>query len=86
MPLLCFGAAARRLKMSTLGFLQYLAPSIQFLLAVVAFGEPFAIVQLVSFGCIWIAVAIYTTDSLLLLRDKRSRAAPAEASPAVEPT
>ena len=62
-PLLFFGAAARRLRLSTLGILQYVTPTGQFLLAVLAFGEPFSTPQLLSFACIWTAVAIYTLDS-----------------------
>jgi chloramphenicol-sensitive protein RarD len=62
-PLLLFAAAARRLTMASLGFLQYLAPTIQFLLAVFAFGEPFSMSQLASFAFIWIAVAIYSVSS-----------------------
>lgn len=62
-PLLFFGAAARRLRLSTLGILQYLTPTLQFLLAVVAFREPFSHAQIVSFACIWTAVGIYTADS-----------------------
>src|SRR5690606_13979709 len=62
-PLLLFAGAARRLSMTTLGFLQYLAPSLQFLLAVVAFSEPLSLVQLASFACIWIAVILYTLDA-----------------------
>jgi chloramphenicol-sensitive protein RarD len=63
-PLLLFGGAARRLRLSTLGFLQYLSPSLQFLVAVALFREPFSTAQAVSFACIWTAVAIYTWDSL----------------------
>lgn len=63
-PLLMFGIAARRLRLSTIGFLQYLTPSLQFLLAVFAFAEPFSQVQVIGFGCIWAAVSIYTFDSL----------------------
>ena len=63
-PLLFFGAAAKRLRLSTMGILQYLAPSLQFLLAVLAFGEPFSSVQLLSFACIWTAVLIYILDAL----------------------
>lgn len=63
-PLLCFTAAARRLRLTTLGLIQYLTPSLQFLLAVLAFGEPFSRTQLMSFACIWTAVALYTADSL----------------------
>lgn len=63
-PLLSFAAAARRLRMATLGFLQYLAPTLQFLLAVAVFGEPFSRWQIASFGCIWTAIALYSLDSL----------------------
>ena len=62
-PLLWFTNAARRLRLATLGFLQYIAPTLQFLLAVAAFDEPFRRGQLVSFGCIWIALAIYSADT-----------------------
>lgn len=68
LPLLWFANAARRLRYSTLGLFQYLAPSCQFLLAVAVYGEPFSRVHLVSFGCIWLALAIYTIDSSLALR------------------
>ncbi len=67
-PLLFFGAAVRRLRLSTLGILQYLSPSLQFLLAVLAFGEPFSSAQLLSFGCIWAAVLLYALDSLRTTR------------------
>ena len=65
------GAAARRLRLSTLGILQYVTPSGQFLLAVLAFGEPFSTPQLVSFACIWTAIAIYTADSYRAVRRRR---------------
>jgi chloramphenicol-sensitive protein RarD len=63
-PLLFFGAAARRLRLSTMGIIQYLTPTLQFLLAVVAFGEPLSLAKLLSFVCIWAAVLIYAFDSL----------------------
>jgi len=62
-PLLFFAAAARRLALSTLGFIQYMTPTLQFLVAVAVFGEPFSAAQLVSFALIWAAIAIYTADS-----------------------
>lgn len=77
-PLLCFGAAARRLPLTTLGFLQYLAPSLQFLLAVLHLGEPFLPVQQVSFALIWSALALVSVEGLLR---KRAQAARASASP-----
>ena len=70
-PLLFFGAAARQLRLSTMGILQYLSPTLQFLLAVVAFREPFSTAQIVSFGCIWTAIAIYTADSYRAVRQDR---------------
>jgi chloramphenicol-sensitive protein RarD len=73
-PLLFFAGAARRLSMATLGFLQYLAPSLQFLLAVAVFGEPFTRRSLASFVVIWIAVALYTIDSVRQWKRMRQKA------------
>jgi chloramphenicol-sensitive protein RarD len=63
-PLLLFTAAARRLPYSTLGFLQYVAPSLQFLLAVLVFGEPLTTAHLVCFGAIWAALAIFVFEGV----------------------
>jgi chloramphenicol-sensitive protein RarD len=63
-PLLWFAHAARHLRLTTVGFLQYLAPSCTFLLGVFVFKEPFRQAQLVTFGLIWIALAIFTADAL----------------------
>jgi chloramphenicol-sensitive protein RarD len=62
-PLLCFTSAAHRLPLSTLGFFQYLAPSISFLLAVWLYGEPFGRTQAVAFGCVWAALALFSFAS-----------------------
>jgi len=62
-PLLFFAAAARRLRLSTMGILKYLSPSLQFLVAVAILKEPFSRAQLISFACIWIAIGVYTADS-----------------------
>ena len=64
MPLLWFNNAAKRLRLSTLGFFQYMAPSIQLLLGVFAFGEPFTSTHLVTFLFIWTALTVYTVTSL----------------------
>lgn len=61
-PLICFAAAASKLRLTTLGFLQYVAPTMHFLLAVVLFGETVTPVHLVTFGCIWAALAVYAAD------------------------
>jgi chloramphenicol-sensitive protein RarD len=63
-PLLCFSAAARRLPLSTMGFLQYLSPTLQFLLAVAVYGEKFSRGRAGAFACIWVAVAIFAFDSV----------------------
>ncbi len=60
-PLLLFTAAARRLRYSTLGMLQFLAPTAQFLLAVLVYGEAFTTAHAIAFGAIWIALALYVT-------------------------
>ena len=65
-PLMLFAFGARRLPLATVGFLQYIAPSINLLVAVFVFGEPFDRAQLLSFGLIWTALAIYTVDLLRL--------------------
>jgi chloramphenicol-sensitive protein RarD len=59
LPLLCFAGAARRLPLSTLGFLQYLSPTLQFLLAVLVYGEPFRRAQAGAFAFIWAAIALF---------------------------
>ncbi|MEO7056472.1 MAG: EamA family transporter RarD [Caldimonas sp.] len=61
-PLLLFSFAARRMPLGTLGLLQYLAPSIQFVLGIWLFGETVTPQRLVGFGCIWIALALYSAD------------------------
>lgn len=64
LPLLLFGAGARRIPFSLVGILQYIAPTIQFLLGVYVYGEPFSPDKLVGFGLIWLALAVYTGESL----------------------
>jgi chloramphenicol-sensitive protein RarD len=68
LPLMCFGQAARRLRLSTMGFLQYLSPSLQFVCAVAVLGEPFTDTDLWCFGCIWTGLALFAVDSVLRLR------------------
>ncbi|MEM6856639.1 MAG: EamA family transporter RarD [Pseudomonadota bacterium] len=70
-PLLLFAIAARRMEYSTLGFIQYLAPTIVFFLGLFVFGEELKPVQLMSFMLIWTAVAIFATD--LWVRSRRAK-------------
>lgn len=59
-PLLLFAFGAKMLKLSTIGIMQYIAPTIVFLIAVFAFNEPFGHAQAIAFGLIWSALALYT--------------------------
>ena len=61
-PLLLFAAGARRLPLTTLGLLQYIGPTIQFAIGVWVFREPFTLLRLVGFGCIWLALLLYSAD------------------------
>jgi chloramphenicol-sensitive protein RarD len=67
-PLLMFGAAVRRLQLSTIGFLQYVGPTGQLLVALLIFHEPLARAQLTSFALCWLGIAVYTADSILTRR------------------
>ena len=67
-PLLCFGQAARRLPLTTIGLLQYIAPTLQFLLAVLIRGEALLPAKVVSFGFIWTALVVFSVESLLVAR------------------
>jgi chloramphenicol-sensitive protein RarD len=72
LPLMWFAAAARRIRLGTLGLLQYIAPSGLFLTAVVAFGEPLGLWGVASFVLIWAGLAIYSLEALRLDRSRRS--------------
>jgi chloramphenicol-sensitive protein RarD len=74
-PLLLFTAAARRLRYSTLGILQFMAPTLQFLLAVALYGEEFTRAHAIAFGAIWTALVLYVTSLIRDLRAQRSAAA-----------
>jgi chloramphenicol-sensitive protein RarD len=62
-PLVLFLEGAKRIRLATLGLMQYIAPSLQLLLAVLAFGEPFTTSYAVTFTFIWIALALYSLDA-----------------------
>jgi len=76
-PLLLFAFAARRIPLTTLGLMQYLGPTIQFLLGLLLFGEPLTPHRLVGFALIWTALAIYTTDGVRMHRKATAGAAAA---------
>jgi len=70
-PLLCFTAAARRIRYTTLGFFQYIGPSLMFLLAVIHYQEPLDTTRVVTFVCVWSGLLIYVYDSLRVYRKSR---------------
>lgn len=75
-PLVLFAAGARRINLTTLGILQYIAPTLQFLLGVFAYGETLNQERLIGFALIWAALLIYTGESLW--RGRAARAALAQ--------
>jgi chloramphenicol-sensitive protein RarD len=64
LPLILFGIAAVRIPLSTLGLLQYLTPSIQFLIGVLVYAEPMPLSRFVGFAFVWVALAIFLVDAL----------------------
>lgn len=78
LPLLLFGSAARRIPLSLLGFLQYLAPTLQFLIGVLVYGEDFSSHRVIGFSLIWLALALYSLEGALHVRmvaDRRRQVA-----------
>lgn len=71
LPLLCFTGAATRLKLSTLGFFQYIGPSLMFLLAVLVYGEAFTSDKAITFAFIWGALLVFSFDGLKTNRQSR---------------
>ena len=72
LPLVWFGHAARHLRMTTIGFLQYLAPSCSFFLGVFLYHEPFTRAHLITFTFIWAALAIFTAEAIWRWRTGRA--------------
>ncbi len=69
-PLLLFAHGARRIQYSTVGFLQYIAPTGQLLVGVLLYKEPFTRAHGVSFGLVWLAIVIYATSSVMIYRNQ----------------
>ncbi|TDV34768.1 chloramphenicol-sensitive protein RarD [Paraburkholderia caballeronis] len=63
-PLLLFAAAARRISLSTLGVIQYVTPTLQLLTGVLIYREPFGHVQMLGYGAIWVALALYSLEGM----------------------
>ncbi len=75
-PLILFTAAARRVRYSTLGMLQFIAPTLQFLCAVFLYGEPLTTAHAIAFGSIWLALALYVAALLRAPKAAGSAMAP----------
>lgn len=71
-PLLLFAFAARNIPYGTLGFIQYIAPSFQFLLGVFVYGEAFGVERFIGFVFIWLALIIYSAENIYFLKRKLS--------------
>ena len=65
LPLLLFAAAARRITLTSLGILQYIAPTLQFLLGVLVYHEPLSRARLIGFCLVWLALGLYTLEGML---------------------
>jgi chloramphenicol-sensitive protein RarD len=72
-PLVLFAYAARNMKFSALGLMQYLNPTIQFFVAVLIFGELFTEAHMVTYGLVWFGLAIFTWDNLRTARQNRAK-------------
>jgi chloramphenicol-sensitive protein RarD len=68
LPLLLFGTAARIINLSTLGFLQYIAPTMQLLIGVLVYNESFRLENLIGFGLIWFALFIFSIEAVMTRR------------------
>ena len=74
MPLVLFAMAAKRLPMSTLGLMQYIAPTLQFLCGILLLGERLSTGQMLSFGLIWIGLILFASDGIAAARRRRPAA------------
>ena len=79
LPLLCFGAAATRIPLSAIGMLQYLTPTLQFLIGVFLYGEPMTSARWVGYALVWSALVIFTYSTLRHRRRQLRTAAEAAA-------
>lgn len=80
LPLLCFAIGARRLPLSTIGFLQFIGPTLQFIIGLID-GEPFTLAHQLCFGCIWLAAGVFAYDAY---RRQRKAAAAERQQPSAD--
>jgi chloramphenicol-sensitive protein RarD len=79
-PLVWFNVAAQNLRLTTVGFFQYISPSITFLLAVFFYGEPFTQGHMVAFACIWLSLAMVSAESVARARHMAGKRHPGNAN------
>jgi len=72
-PLLMFASAARRIPLSLMGILQYVSPTLQFLLGVLVYGEPFTQTQFIGFSIVWVALILFGAEGFLIRRAERAQ-------------
>ena len=72
-PLVLFAFAARNMKFSALGLMQYLNPTLQFLIAVMVFGEAFTTAHMVTYALVWLGLGVYSWDNLRTARQNRAK-------------
>ncbi|MFN3741715.1 MAG: EamA family transporter RarD [Anaerolineales bacterium] len=75
-PLLMFASAAQRIPLSAIGLMQYIAPTLQFLIGVAVYREPFSRPHLIGFSLVWMALALFAAESLWQEHRKRQRKEP----------
>jgi chloramphenicol-sensitive protein RarD len=75
-PLLLFAAAAHRIPLSLVGLLQYIAPTSQFLIGVFIYHEPFTAAQVVGFGLVWVALALFAAEGFWAMRSTPTKVGP----------
>lgn len=73
-PLLLFGFASRNIRLSTLGMLQFIGPTMQFFIGWKIYGEPMTSVRLMSFGLIWLSIALYAADAMRRRKNEKQAA------------
>jgi len=71
-PLLMFASAARRIPLTMIGILQYIAPTLQFLLGVLIYKEPFTTSKLIGFSMVWIALIVFWMEGLVAHRAQQT--------------
>lgn len=72
-PLLLFAYAAQRIKLTTIGFIQYVSPTMTFLIGTFIYNEPLSIHRIITFACIWSALAVYSADTVVCAGRERRR-------------